>query len=383
VIQADRLVKLPPYLFEEIDRKIKKAKKDGIDVISFGIGDPDLPTPSHIVEACNIAAQNPENHRYPSSKGKLSFREAVARRFEVDYGIKLDAQREVTSLIGSKDGIHNIHLAYINSGDIVLSPNPGYPVYEISPSFCGGTAYPMPLNKESDFLPDLGLIPSQVAKKAKIIWLNYPNNPTAATADKSFYKEVLDFAEENDIIVCSDEAYSQIAYDDYNPTSLIEVDGSMERGVVFSSLSKTYNMTGWRIGYALGNEEIISSLVKLKGNVDSGACQFIQDGATTALTSSQDCIGENTRIYRGRRDLLVGGLKDLGYKVEAPKATFYLWMEVPGQDSMEFATKLLRDGVVVTPGIGFGEHGEGFVRFALTQPEERIKEALERMEALR
>jgi LL-diaminopimelate aminotransferase len=355
MIQSNRLVNLPPYLFEEIDNKIMKAKEEGVDVISFGIGDPDLPTPQHIVNSCIKAIKNPENHRYPTSRGKLSFRDAVANKFEHEYGVELNPACEVTSLIGSKDGIHNIHLSYVNPGDIVLSPNPGYPVYRISPSFCGGKPYYMPLKSENDFLPDLSEIPVDVARKAKIIWLNYPNNPTAFTAGKSFYKEVMAFA-------------------------LIEADGALERGIVFNSLSKTYNMTGWRIGYAVGSEEIVSSLVKLKGNVDSGACQFIQEAAITALSSSQECVSTNNRIYRRRRDVMVKGLRELGFSVNSPKATFYLWMKVPDGDSMKFASKLLKAGVVVTPGVGFGEHGEGYVRFALTQPEDRILEALDRME---
>jgi LL-diaminopimelate aminotransferase len=382
MIQSNRLANLPPYLFEEIDGKIRKALEEGVDVISFGIGDPDLPTPSHIVNSCIEGVRDPENHRYPTSRGKLSFREAVAGRIEDQYGIELNPACEVTSLIGSKEGIHNIHLAYVNPGDIVLSPNPGYPVYKISPSFCSGKPYQMPLKSENDFLPDLNGIPEDVAKKAKIIWLNYPNNPTASTVGKSFYKEVMDFAEENDLIVCSDEAYSSIAFEGYKPPSLIEADGALERGIVFNSLSKTYNMTGWRVGYAVGSEEIVSSLVKLKGNVDSGTCQFIQEAAITALSSSQECVSANNEIYMRRRDVMVKGLRDLGFSVNSPKATFYLWMKVPDGDSMEFASNLLNAGVVVTPGVGFGENGEGYARFALTQPEKRILEALDRMEKI-
>ncbi len=382
MIQAERLLKLPPYLFEEIDRRIQKAREEGIDVISFGIGDPDLPTPAHIVNACIEAAKKPENHRYPSSKGTQGFREAVAGRIKSDYGVELDPGSEVTSLIGSKEGVHNIHMAFVNPGDVVLYPNPGYPVYQISPGFCGGRAVPMPLSEENGFLPDLSKIPSDVAKKARIIWLNYPNNPTTATAEKSFYSEAMDFAVENDIILCSDEAYSAIAFDGYKPPSLIEIDGVMEHGIVFNSLSKTYNMTGWRIGYAVGCSDVVSGLVKLKGNVDSGAPQFIQDAGAVALNSSQECVAENIRVYAERRDTLVKGLRSLGFDVEAPKATFYLWMKIPSGDSMDFATNLLKTGVVVTPGVGFGEYGEGYVRFALTQPVERINEALERMESV-
>jgi len=380
MIQAERLLKLPPYLFEEIDRRIQKAREEGIDVISFGIGDPDLPTPSHIVDACIEAVKKPENHRYPSSKGTQGFREAVAGRIQTDYGVELNPDSEVTSLIGSKEGVHNIHMAFINPGDTVLYPNPGYPVYSISPGFCGGRAGPMPLSEENSFLPDLDAIPSDVAKKAKIIWLNYPNNPTSATAEKSFYTEVLDFAVENDIIVCSDEAYSAVAFDGYKPPSFLDIDGAIEQGVVFNSLSKTYNMTGWRIGYAVGSSDVISGLVKLKGNVDSGAPQFIQDAGAVALNSSQSCVADNIKIYAERRDTLVKGLRGLGFDVAAPKATFYLWMKVQSGGSMDFATNLLKTGIVVTPGVGFGEYGEGYVRFALTQPVERINEAIGRME---
>ncbi len=380
--QANRLRSLPPYLFEEIDRRIAKAREEKVDVISFGIGDPDIPTPPHIVEECIRAVKDPKNHRYPSSKGKTGFREAVAKRYKNDLNLDLDPETEVTSLIGSKEGIHNIHLAYVNPGDLVLYPNPGYPVYRISPSFCGGVPYAMPLQEELGFLPDLNKIPAKVAKKSVIIWVNYPNNPTAATATKAFYREVLDFAVDYDLIVCSDEAYSAIAFDSYKPPSFLEVDGSRERSIVFNSFSKTYSMTGWRLGYAIGNKELVSGLVKLKGNVDSGTCQFIQDAGAVALSKSQESVREVVKVYQRRRDLMVKGLLKLGFKIDRPKATFYLWMNVPEGDSMGFASNLLKVGVVVTPGIGFGEHGEGYVRFALTQPEERVNEALARMETL-
>lgn len=380
MIYAERLRNLPPYLFEEIDRKIGHARKKGIDIISFGIGDPDLPTPRHIIEECKRAVEKPENHRYPSSKGKPKFREAVAARVKEEYHVTLDAENEITALIGSKEGIHNIHLAFVNPGDTVLYTNPGYPVYSISPGFLGAHPHPLPLTEERGFLPDLWATPDEIAKKAKILWLNYPNNPTSATATKDLYREALEFAEQYDCIVCSDEAYSAIAYDGYKPPSLIEMEGVFERGIVFNSLSKTYNMTGWRIGYAFGSKEVVSGLAKLKGNVDSGQSRFIQDAATLALRGSQKAVDENVAIYKERRDLLVKGLRKLGLHIEAPKATFYLWMKVPDGDSMSFATKLLEKGVVVTPGIGFGEYGEGYVRFALTQGIKRIKEALARLE---
>jgi LL-diaminopimelate aminotransferase len=380
---ADRIKDLPPYLFAEIDRKIEEKKRRGNDIISFGVGDPDIPTPQHIIEACCKAAKKPENHRYPSYEGMLAFRQAVAGRYERDYGLDINPEDEVIALIGSKEGVHNIHLAFVNPGDVVLCSDPGYPVYRTGSLFAGGEAYPMPLLKENNFLPDLEAIPPEKARKAKMMWINYPNNPTAAVADKGFYKEVVDFARDNEIIVCSDEAYSAIAYDGYEPPCLLEVEGAKEVGIVFNSLSKAYNMTGWRLGYAVGNREVIAGLGKVKTNVDSGASQIIQEAGIAALTSSQECVRENIRVYQERRDVLVEGLCKIGFKCERPKATFYVWLEVPDGGSIAFAERLLEEAnIVCTPGIGFGRCGEGFVRFALTQPVERIKEALERMEGV-
>jgi LL-diaminopimelate aminotransferase len=378
---AERIKKLPPYLFAEIDRKIARKRQEGADIITFGIGDPDLPTPRHIIDACCKAARKPENHRYPSYEGMPSLREAIASRYRRDFGLELDPEKEIITLIGSKEGVHNIHFAYVNPGDLVLYPNPGYPVYSTGPLFAGGKAHAMPLLKEKGFLPDLEAIPRDVASKAKIMWINYPNNPTGAVADQGFYKEVVDFATDNDIIVCSDEAYSAIAFDGYRPPCFLEVPGAREVGIVIDSLSKTYNMTGWRLGYAVGNQEVIDGLLKVKTNVDSGASQIIQEAGIAALTSSQDCVREAVEEYQRRRDALVDGLKNLGFNCEKPRATFYLWMEVPDGDSMAFASRVLEEAAVVcTPGVGFGEYGEGYVRFALTQPLERIEEALERME---
>lgn len=378
---SHRIKSLPPYLFAELDKKIAEKKKEGKEIISFGVGDPDLPTPEHIVKACCEAAKKPENHRYPSYEGMLEFREAVAERCKRDYGLSLDPEREIIALIGSKEGIHNFPFAFVDPGDYVLCPDPGYPVYKTSAIFACAKPYAMPLKKENNFLPDLDKIPSEVARKAKIMWINYPNNPTSAIATKDFYREVIDFAQDYNIIVASDEAYSKMTFDDYKAPSFLEVEGAYEVGIVFDSLSKTYNMTGWRIAYAFGNEKIINGLKKVKTNVDSGVSQIIQEAAIVALTSSQDCIRETLKIYQTRRDLLYSGLRELGLKCEKPRATFYLWVEVPeGKGSIEFATELLdKAGVVCTPGVGFGEHGEGFVRFALTQNEEKIKKALKKM----
>ncbi|MEE8400663.1 MAG: LL-diaminopimelate aminotransferase, partial [Candidatus Hydrothermarchaeaceae archaeon] len=375
-----RIKSLPPYLFAELDKKISQKKKEGADVIDMGVGDPDIPTPRHIIDACCKAANNPENHRYPSYKGMLSFREAVSGRYKRDYGLSLNPEDEVITLAGSKEGIYHIHFALVNPGDIVLCPSPGYPVYITGAMLAGGAPYLMPLLKDNDFLPDLDAIPKDVAKRSKIIWINYPNNPTSAVADKGFYRKLVDFAQENDITVCSDEAYSAIAYD-YKPPSFLEVGGARDVGISFDSLSKTYNMTGWRIGYAVGSKKIISGLGRVKTNVDSGVSQIIQEAGISALTSSQDCIKENVKIYRERREALVDGLNDIGLKCQKPKATFYAWVEVPGGDSVTFANRILdKAAVVLTPGIGFGKHGEGYVRFALTQPVDRIKEALGRIE---
>lgn len=377
---AERVRNLPPYLFAELDREVAEKEGEGIDIISFGIGDPDLPTPEHIVRAACEAAGKPENHRYPSYEGMLEFREAVAARYSSDYGLSLDPEKEVITLIGSKEGIHNIHLAFVNPNDYVLHPSPCYPVYRTGPIFAGGIPYAMPLKKENSFLPDLKSLPEEVARKAKMMWLNYPNNPTSAVAELDFYREVVDFASDNDIVVCSDEAYSSIAFDGYRARSFLEARGAREVGIAIDSLSKSYNMTGWRIAYAVGSSDIIQGLGKIKTNVDSGASQIIQEAGITALRGSQDCVRENVRVYQERRDVLYKGLESLAIECEKPMATFYLWAEAPAKDSIGFAEKLLEEGVVVTPGEGFGEAGGGYVRFALTQPVERIEEALGRME---
>jgi LL-diaminopimelate aminotransferase len=381
MVFADRIKNLPPYLFAEIDRKIAEKKAEGVDIIDLGVGDPDIPTPEHIIDACCKAAKNPKNHRYPSYVGMLSFREAVSGRYERDFGLDFDPKSEVVTLMGSKEGIYHTHFALVNPGDIVLYSDPGYPVPPIATGFAGGIPHPMPLLKENKFLPDLDAIREDMAKKAKMMWINYPNNPTSAVATKEFYKEVVDFARDNDIIVCSDEAYSAIAYDDYKSPCFLEIDGARDVGIVFDSLSKTYNMTGWRIAYAVGNSKIISGLGKVKTNVDSGASQIIQEAGIEALSGPQDCIMENNKIYKERRDALVDGLNGIGLACEKPKATFYIWIEAPGGDSMAFAGKLLDGaGVVCTPGVGFGEHGEGYVRMALTKSTSLINTAVERIE---
>lgn len=375
---SKRLTKLPPYLFAEIDAMKAKKIKEGVKVIDFGVGDPDLPTPKHIVEAMKKAVEKEEHHKYPSYEGMLSFRQAVANFYERRKGVKLDAEKEVISLIGSKEGIAHLPLAFVDRNDIVLVPDPGYPVYFASTILADGKPYKMPLKKENGFLPDLNAIPSEIAKKAKIMFLNYPNNPTASVAEKDFIKEAIDFCVDYNIILAHDAAYSELTFD-YRARSFLEVDNAFDVVIEFNSLSKTYNMTGWRIGFAVGNAEILNGLLKVKTNIDSGVFQAVQEAAIAAMTGSDEVIEKNNRIYMERRDLLVDGLRDAGFNVEKPKATFYVWCEV-NMSSMEFTKKLLNEaGILVTPGIGFGEYGEGFVRFALTRDVEVIKEAVERI----
>ena len=380
--RAERLKRLPPYLFAEIDRMKKEAQDDGWDIISLGIGDPDLPTPDHIIDELSVAARRPANHQYPSYEGMLSFRKACADWYGKRFGVGLEASSEVLSLIGSKEGIAHISLAFINPGDYALIPDPAYPVYEIGTYFADGQAHFMPLTLENDFLPDLGAIPTEVAKKTKLLYVNYPNNPTSACADVGFYNEVVEFAKSHDIIVCSDIAYSEMAFDCYKPVSFLNAEGAKDVGIEFHSLSKTYNMTGWRIAFAVGNADVLAGLGSIKTNVDSGAFQAVQEAAIHALEAEQACVEDNCRVYQGRRDVMLEGLAKLGLKANTPKATFYVWISCPdGYTSSEFTSHLLKKcGIVTTPGNGFGCSGEGYVRMALTVPEDRIREAIARIE---
>jgi LL-diaminopimelate aminotransferase len=381
---ADRINALPQYLFAAIDELKQQKIKEGVDVIDLGVGDPDQPTPKHIVEALRQAARDPKTHRYPSYAGMLPFREAVAEWYKKNFDVNLNPEKEVITLIGSKEGIAHLPLAFINPGDIALVPDPAYPVYRIGTILAGGRIYTMPLLDRNNFLPDLKLISKRIARKAKLLFINYPNNPTAAVASKAFFKAVVDFAKENEIIVVHDNAYSEITYDGYKAPSFLEVEGAMEVGIEYHSLSKTYNMTGWRIGFAVGNSEVLNGLGKVKTNIDSGVFEAIQIAGIAALKGDQKCVEEMKKIYQVRRDVLFEGLKKIGLKVEKPLATFYIWAKVPEQySSMEY-TKLLLDkaGIVATPGIGFGEFGDKYIRFALTKDAAKIKEAVERMEKL-
>ena len=383
--KAKRIDQIPPYLFAQIDKKKEEMRQKGMDLIDLGIGDPDLPTPKLIIERLKTAAENPKNHRYPSYEGMLEFRTAVARWYERRFGVKLDPKTEVLSLIGSKEGIAHIPLAFVNPGDYVLVPTPGYPVYRVSTLFAGGTPYFLPLRKENGFLPNLSDIPKEVAEKAKLLFINYPNNPTSAIAERSFFEEVVAFARRYQIIVCHDAAYSEVAFDGYQPPSFLEVEGAKEVGIEFHSLSKTFNMTGWRIGFAVGHEEIVSALGRLKTNIDSGVFQAIQEAGIEALNHFDTPLPEIIKIYERRRDVLVKGLREIGLEVDLPKATFYLWFQVPrGFTSAQFATLLIEQaGIVATPGNGFGEAGEGYIRMALTVDEKRLKEAIVRLKRIK
>ena len=381
-----KLQKLPPYLFIEIDRKKKEAIDRGADIISLGVGDPDMPTPEHIVKSAQKALENPKNHQYPFGSGMFSFRKAVADWYKARFNVALNPENEVCALIGSKEGIGHMHLAFVNPGDVVLIPEPGYPVYNTGTIFTDGQPYFMPLLEKNGFLPDLNVIPEDVAKKAKIIFVNYPNNPTAAIAPKEFYIKLVNFAKKYNIIVAHDSAYSEIYYDEKEkPMSFLEVEGAKEVGVEFHSLSKTYNMTGWRIGCVCGNKDIVAAIAKVKDNYDSGCFQAIQEAAITALTSSQDCVEKARKIYKERRDALCDGLKKLGWDITKPKASFYVWAKIPqGYKSSEVVSKLLDEcAIVSTPGNGMGKSGEGYVRFALTVSVERIKEAIDRISKIK
>jgi LL-diaminopimelate aminotransferase len=379
--KAKRISELPPYLFAEIDRRKRAALARGVDLIDLGIGDPDIPTPSPIVEKLIESSSKPENHRYPSSSGMLEFRQAVANWYRSRFNVALDPEKETVSLIGSKEGIGNMAVAFVDPGDVVLVASPCYPVYHIGTTFNGGANYFLPLKKENHFLPDLDSIPLEITKQAKLLWINYPNNPTAAVADRSFFERVIEFANRHNVIVCHDAAYTEMGFDGYRPMSFLEVNGAKDVGIEFHSLSKTFNMTGWRIGMAVGNAELVSGLAQAKSNLDSGIFQAVQEAGIEALRAGDAIVEPSRRIYQERRDILVDGLRAVGLECEKPKATFYVWVSAPrGLTSAEFTAKLLDEaGVVTTPGNGFGAAGEGYVRFTVCVDKTRLKEVAERI----
>jgi LL-diaminopimelate aminotransferase len=381
---AQRLKELPPYLFADIDKKKAALRAQGKDLIDLGIGDPDLPTPAHIVAAMQKAAAEPRFHRYPSYEGMKEFREAAVNWYRKRFAVSLDANDECCALIGSKEGIAHFPVAFVDPGDLVLVPDPGYPVYATWTRFVGGEVFYMPLRRENGFLPDLSAIPADIAKRAKLMWINYPNNPTAALATRDFYSRVVDFAKRNDIIVASDVAYSEVFFEGEPPISFLELPGAKDVGIEFQSLSKTYNMTGWRIGFAVGNATLVGGLGKVKTNTDSGAFEAVQAAAVAALSGSQEPVEKMRAIYRERREVLCGGLERAGFDVLRPKATFYVLVVCPkGLSSTEFVSRLLDAGVVATPATGFGACGEGYVRLTLCADQARLAEAAERVQRAR
>ena len=381
---SKKLNALPPYLFLEIDKAKRKARAEGRDIIDLGVGDPDQPTPQHIIEKLQQACLDPSTHRYALDQGMPALRKAIGDWYRSRFNVTLNPENEILPLIGSKEGIAHLPLAFLNQGDYALVPDPCYPPYKGGTIFAGGKPYLMPLLEKNDFIPDLKKIPLSVLKKARLIYINYPNNPTGRTAEKDFYIKVVEFAVKNKLIVISDLAYSEMSYDGHKPASFLEVKGSSEVGIEFHSLSKTYNMTGWRVGFACGNKELVGALAKVKSNIDSGIFSAIQLAGVAALTGPQDHVRDMCRIYQERRDVLVDGLRSLGWDVSSPKATFYLWFKVPKKiGSIKFASLLLEKAdIVATPGVGFGENGEGFIRMALTVSKDRIREALGRLKKI-
>ncbi len=379
--RSGRVNRLPAYLFAKLEATVEQMKTQAKDVISFGVGDPDLPPPKPYLKYLTEEAANPKSHNYSFSKGEPEFRQAVAEWYRIRFNVRLDPATEVTALIGSKEGLANIALAFVNPGDKVLVPDPAYPVYKNGAMLLSdGIPVVMPLLEKNGYKPPL----DSLDLHAKMMYLNYPNNPTGAVADETFLKELVDRAHEEGVIICYDNAYSEIAFEGFKPPSILQIPRARDVAIEFHSCSKTLSVTGDRIGFAVGNSELVSGLLAVKSQIDSGPSTYVQKAAARALKeydsreiSSQ--LQANNRVYQERRDILVSGLNKLGLKCLKPKATFYVWARC-GEDSLKFAEKLLSVNVVTTPGVGFGEHGEGYARFALTIPRERITEALERME---
>ena len=372
---AKRLHRLPPYLFVEINQKIAELRARGEEVISFAMGDPDLPTPSHIVERLCQAAHNPANHRYPETAGLPELCQAIAEWYEKRFGVTLNPSEEVLPLIGSKEGIGHMALCFIEPGDLALVPDPSYPPYSLGTLLAGGEPYFMPLKEENDFLPDFEVIPTEVVNRAKLMWLNYPNNPTGAIANSDFFEKAVHFAQQHDLVICHDAPYTEIAFNGYTPPSFMQIPGAKKRGVEFHSLSKTYHMTGWRIGMMVGNADMVNALFKVKSNLDSGIPQAIQYAAVEALRGSRGHIAEHNAVLQRRRDKLLKVINEIGLKARTPEATFYIWAKIPqGYTSIEFTKKLLEEaGIAVTPGIGYGKEGEGYIRFSLTISDDRLE----------
>ena len=379
---SSRLDKLAPYPFVEISRIIAAKRAEGADVVTFGIGDPDMPTPRPIIDRLLTASQHPPNHRYPETDGLPELRRAIAHWYEQRFGVALDPDKEVLPLIGAKEGIGHAAFCFLDPGDLALVPDPAYPVYGVGTMFAGAESYVMPLYERNRWLPELDAIPSDVARNAKIMWLNYPNNPTSAVATEEDFASAISFCRDNDIALLHDAAYSEVGYDGYRASSFLQVDGAREVGLEFHSLSKTYNMTGWRIGMAVGNADMVQALFQIKANLDSGIPQAVQEMAMEALTGPQDCVDENVAVYQRRRDRVVKAVRSLGLPVAVPQASLYVWAGVPpGYTSAELAARLLEEiDIVVTPGSSYGRYGEGYIRLSLTTPDDQVEKGCQRLE---
>ena len=379
--QSQRIAQIPPYMFAEFNKKKRMMQEAGVDVIDLGIGDPDLPTPQHITDKLIEEMAYPENFKYPSFIGCLDFRKAVAEFYKRQFDVDLDPETEVLALIGSKEGLAHLVPTVIDPGEVVLAPDPGYPPYRMAISLAGGQLYTMPLLEENNFEPQFQNIPENVAAKAKLMFLNYPGNPTAATVDMDFFHQAISFAEKHKIVIAHDAAYNMVTFDGYQAPSILQADGAKKVAVEFGSLSKTYSMTGWRIGYVVGNKEVIKALSIYKSNTDTGQFTPIQKAAAYALTSSQDCVKASNEIYAERMKAMTTALKSIGVKTEPTRGTFFIWAPVPeGYTSAEFANRVLeKTGVIITPGHAFGTHGEGYFRLSLSVPTDRLTEAINRM----
>lgn len=378
---ADRLKSIPPYVFAEIGKKARAIAQTGVDVINLGIGAPDQPTPRHIVDAMHEAIEKPANHQYPPFGGTPAFKEACANWANKRFNIQIDPETEVTSLIGAKEGLHNLLFSYVGPGDIALIPDPAYPVYKTSTELAGGTPHFMPLLPENGYLPDLDAIPDSVAKKAKIMLINYPNNPTAGIADLAFFEKVVAYCKKHDILLCHDNAYSEMTYDDYVAPSIFEVKGAKDIAIELHTMSKTYNMAGWRLGFAIGNKTAVANLAKMKSNIDTDCFTAVQVAGIAGLTGPRDHIDHCNKLYEERRDIAVKRFAELGWTVEPVKATFYMWVPTPkGMSSVDFSNHMLNvAGIVVPPGDAYGPGGEGYFRISLCVDKDRLSEAFDRM----
>jgi LL-diaminopimelate aminotransferase len=378
---ANRIANLPPYLFAEIDRKKAAKTAQGIDVISLGIGDPDTPTPDHIIDAMATAIRNPANHQYPNYYGSLPYRTACSQWMDTRFDVKVDPASEAVALIGSKEGIAHVFLAFVDPGDVTLVPGAGYPVYTTGGILAGGETYYMPMTEENGFLADFESTPADVLARAKMMFLSYPNNPTSAIAPVEYFDRAIAFAREHDLLIIHDNAYSEIGFDGYVAPSFLERPGAKDVAIELFSCSKAYNMTGWRVAFAAGNATAIKALGTVKSNIDSGVFTAVQDAAIEALTGPQDSIAELNKLYQRRRDLVMDALGKIGIEAAVPKATIYVWAKVPaGETSASFATRVLEDAnVIVAAGSSYGPSGEGYIRISLTTPDDRLEQAIERI----